>query len=164
MNAELKKSKAIIRDFMRAHYTDERLAQLYAHAKDGRLLYASCCCFVGIINAPHALSSETRWDVYQRSVSEYHAQALHVDEVKAQIPAARVAESAYLLLADHVDASDDATRCRLLVPMIRAEMRRRERLSANLPTASSSAEVHQGDIITSMEGLVDDLLKLGKTL
>ena len=50
--------KLEIREFMRKHYTDERLAMLLAHARDGKLNFSSCCCFIGIATADHALRSE----------------------------------------------------------------------------------------------------------
>lgn len=46
--------KKPIREFMQKHYTDERLAQLLAHAQDGKLSYWSCCCFIGIPTAVHS--------------------------------------------------------------------------------------------------------------
>lgn len=52
---EQQQRKQHIRAFMQAHYTDERLAMLLAHARDGKLSYISCCCFIGIANADHAL-------------------------------------------------------------------------------------------------------------
>ncbi len=54
-----KETKQIIRDFMKTNYSDERLAMLLAHAQSGKLAFNSCCCFVGVSTAQHALTS--RW-------------------------------------------------------------------------------------------------------
>lgn len=58
----LKEAKGHIRAFMRNHYTDERLAMLLAHARDGKLAYVTCCCFVGIPTADHALRTDGEMD------------------------------------------------------------------------------------------------------
>ena len=128
MNQELKRNKAIIREFMRNHYTDERLAQLYAHAKDGKLTYWSCCCFIGIPNANHALRGEV--DASQREGS-------HVDKARVELVGAYGAEVAFLRISGNGD-NEQLGRA-ILIPMIRAEMRRRERLSAE-PTHQPVSE------------------------
>ncbi|MCI0526562.1 MAG: hypothetical protein L0Y56_03795, partial [Nitrospira sp.] len=51
----IKHLKAPLRAYMQQHYSDEKLAALLAHARDGKLAYHSCCCFIGIATADHAL-------------------------------------------------------------------------------------------------------------
>ena len=93
-------------------YTDEKLAALLAHAEDGKLAYASCCCLAGIPRAPHAL------------------QRLNVNEQNGHwdLPYTNAeweADRAYLNLGD-----DDYDRRAKLIPLIKQEMSRRESLRA----------------------------------
>lgn len=53
MNADLRKHKSIIRDFMRKHYSDDRLVMLLDHARSGKLSYWSCSCFIGMLTVDH---------------------------------------------------------------------------------------------------------------
>lgn len=117
MNEGLKENKRIIRAFMREHYTDERLAMLLAHARDGKLAYFSCCCFVGIPTADHALRGRTIWGTEEHYVA---AKAL---------PGATFAEFAYAALSNAF-GEDEANpqRVRRLIPIVKAEMRRRSRM------------------------------------
>src|SRR5258708_22634376 len=46
---------ANIVQFLQTAYTDENLAALLAHAQDEKLSFFSCCCLIGVTNAPHAL-------------------------------------------------------------------------------------------------------------
>lgn len=106
--------KQPIRAFMREHYTDERLAQLLAHAQEGKLAYYSCCCFIGVATANHALRL--------KDVRVHHNE--HYERAQL-LSGSRDAEYAFLLIG-HTDAQ----RRRLLIPMIRAEMKRRDTLRA----------------------------------
>jgi hypothetical protein len=118
-------NKQPIRDFMQRHYTDERLAQLLVHAQDGKLAYFSCCCFIGISTADHALKSRSLKNEVKNVLNMdilKHGEVPHYDHAKDLI-GANEAENAYLYLAD-----DDATRRRIMIPMIRAEFRRRDRI------------------------------------
>jgi hypothetical protein len=123
---ELREAKQGVRTFLREHYTDERLAMLLAHAQDGKLSYVSCCCFVGIVTANHALRDITQ-DMGD-----------HYDEAK-KLPGAEKAELAYLELWNSKAypeanrrscAVSDEIRRRTLIPIVKAEIRRRERLAA----------------------------------
>lgn len=119
-----KRKKEAIRNFMQAHYSDQQLASLLAHARDGKLSYHSCCCFIGQPTADHALKSIP--EAYERSVMATH----HYQEA-LNLPGANSAELAYLTLGcDLLGATDDRVRRRILIPMILAEMRRRERSRA----------------------------------
>ncbi len=117
---------------MRVHYTDERLAQLLAHAQDGKLAYNSCCCFVGIAfwpgDHPFALNMERMG----------HINPTHESDGKAA-SGGQKAEDAYnsLWVPGRFEEDMDAKRRRILIPMIRAEMRRRERLKKSEVIAHS---------------------------
>lgn len=117
------KRKQDIRAFMRAHYTDERLAQLLAHAEDGKLSYNSCCCFIGVCTADHPLHTDS--DFSGGAPHFYIAQAL--DGAREAELAFAALPNASISTESDLDARHDIRR-RILIPMIRAEMWRRERL------------------------------------
>lgn len=115
-----REAKGHIRAFMQVHYTDERLAQLLAHAQQGRLEFHSCCCFIGITTADHALATGYKF-----------GQMGHYLTAKA-MQGAVAAEEAFLRLdmsarKTGMIFSASANRSRILIPMVRAEMRRRGR-------------------------------------
>jgi len=125
MNQQFRQCKRAIRQFLQTAYTDERLAWLLAHARNGKLAYRSCCCFVGVVTAPHALQAEIK--IFE-SVHPHYLSA------KA-LAGAPQAERAYCALG-YIDnsafsVSRDDLRRRRLIPMIRAEMRRREEDARN---------------------------------
>jgi len=100
--------------FLETNYNDEQLAALLAHAENGRLSYNSCCCLVGIPLATHALRGENEYDFD----GEPHL------ERGRELPWAKEAESEFALLGP------DRTRRRILMPLVLAEMERRERKKA----------------------------------
>lgn len=115
-------TKQALRNFLQRHYSDERLAMLLAHAQSGKLSFHSCCCFVGVATAKHALYGMASMIGYSESV--HYLEATHLS-------GAQEAELAYkglcgfelsLLNADYADAK----RRRLIIPIIRAEIKRRE--------------------------------------
>ncbi len=105
---------------MQAHYSDEKLAALLAHARDGKLEYHSCCCFIGVTTATHALGMG---GLYSHS---HYLEAL-------KLSGGCEADNAYCYLhmdrfpSDEVRRRIDEVRRRILIPMILAEFRRRER-------------------------------------
>lgn len=117
--------KQHIRAFMRAHYTDERLAQLLAHAQDGKLDFYSCCCFIGIATATHAIRARL-----DRETDFDNPEAQHLF-VARELPGADQAEDAFRKLCGGLygDREPDKGR-RVLIPIIRAEMKRRSALAA----------------------------------
>jgi hypothetical protein len=124
MNQQFRQCKRAIRQFLQTAYTDERLAWLLAHARSGKLAYRSCCCFVGVVTAPHALQAEVK--IFE-SVHPHYLSA------KA-LAGAPQAERAYCALG-YIDntafsVSQDDLRRRRLIPMVRAEMGRREKDAA----------------------------------
>ena len=122
MDAQLKAAKPPIREFLRTAYSDERLAMLLAHAQEGKLSYMSCCCLIGIPTANHALK-----EVLQGGD--------HIIKSRA-LPGGMEAEKAFYALIGglatpkaSLEVGDHARRLRL-IPMVKAEMRRRSRLRA----------------------------------
>jgi hypothetical protein len=115
--------KGHIRAFFK-HYTDERLAQLLAHAQDGKLAYDSCCCFIGVATVDHALKPKT-------TGTGLGLTARHYLRAKT-LDGAVLAEEAYRSLPIETclwTAKDyDDVRRRILIPMVRAEIRRRDKL------------------------------------
>jgi len=106
---ELKPAKPVLRAFLQTSYTDERLAMLLAHAQSGKLAWYSCCCFVGVSNADHALKGVCR----PGSLGVNHLDFLDQS-------------ASHVSLTYHIIASNDADRRRLIIPLIKAEMKRRE--------------------------------------
>jgi hypothetical protein len=127
MNDFIRWNKAKIREFL-VHYSDERLCALLAHAQSGKLAYYSCCCFIGACNSDHAL----------RGLVD-HPSAGHYIKAKG-LPGASVAEMAFyrlplnqllplneegLGIASCSRKYDPARRARL-IPILKAELKRRE--------------------------------------
>lgn len=115
-------NEAIISEFLRTAYTDEKLAALLAHAEDGKLSWHSCCCLRGIPTANHAL----------RGMNVEGAAYLpenHGDPI-VKSPLYTKADTAYFNLAGPLGWTDtrtaDAHRRTKLIPLIKAEMKRRE--------------------------------------
>jgi hypothetical protein len=108
-------STANIEKFLETAYDDQKLAALLAHAQDGKLGYASCCCLRAIPTATHALQeapglsslSARGVDVRHYYASEYLPYA-----VKAEVEFRDLGRS-------------DAERCERIQPLILAEMERR---------------------------------------
>ena len=134
MNKELKQRKQTIRQFMREHYTDERLVMLLAHAQSGSLAFMSCCCFIGIPTADHALRGNLQVD------GEEHYLAAK------RLIGAGAAEGAYMML--HFD---NHGRRRRLIPIIKAELRRRERLRTLEP---DTCDIRDSDVTQSQSGVL----------
>ncbi len=110
-----KEAKSHIRAFMQAHYTDERLSWLLAHARSGKFAFASCCCFIGIPTADHALRSLCDWH------QEHYVQA-------HQLGGSFEAEQCcYFISRDKSGQQRTDKLIRILIPMVLAEMRRRDR-------------------------------------
>lgn len=119
-------TKAIEQFLMRPEeggaYTDERLAALLAHAEDGKLKFFSCCCFAGIPSAQHALQGNVPH--ISDALAEGHPQYLTYpfDDMS-------------YAFCDLARTDDERTA--KLVPLIRAEMARRESLATHNEPAST---------------------------
>ncbi|HEX3156761.1 MAG TPA: hypothetical protein VHV32_19185 [Candidatus Angelobacter sp.] len=100
--------------FLQTAYTDEKLAALLAHAQDGKLSYRSCCCLVGLASAEHPFKQ-----IDEFAVEEHFSHPL--DFGRHESPDAWAISDAYCVLG-----KDDAERRERLIPLILAEMERRE--------------------------------------
>ena len=96
---------------MKTSYSDERLAMLLAHAQEGRLQHHSCCCFAGIPSVTHSLVAG--WCAHPEKDPEY--------DISVSYAYNRLAYTNGLI------ENDDEVRRRLIIPMIRAEIKRRDR-------------------------------------
>jgi hypothetical protein len=125
MNQQLKECKQKIRVFLQSQYSDGRLAWLLAHAQSGRLAYFSCCCFIGTLTADHALRGYGGSDYAERMSATSHLAKAR------QLENAHSAEVAFndlgCVSVSEEEFGDDHVRRRRIIPMIKAEMRRRER-------------------------------------
>jgi hypothetical protein len=113
--------KELIRAHLRKNFTNQVLADLLAHTQDGKLSYCSCCCLRGFYTADHPYMGENS-----------HWFGGHY--MLANDPAAVNAAPAYSELGGGQRFKDltgaDNLRRRILIPMILAEMRRRDRFEA----------------------------------
>lgn len=121
MTYQFKRWKKSIRQFLRTAYSDERLAWLLAHARSGRLAYQSCCCLIGVATADHALRGKT--DVTAPGALHYRLAKIFVGAREAEMAFWELGYAGSSRLAD----SNDELRRRRVIPMIKAEMRHRER-------------------------------------
>lgn len=105
-----------ISNFLKTAYSDERLAEMFAHIDDGKFSFVSCCCLRGAATADHALRS--RMGAFN-AATEYHY------EVAGEIPGAREAELALRDLLD--DELTDTKAQEVMLTLVRAEIERRDR-------------------------------------
>lgn len=125
IKAQVREDKEAIRSFMRNHYTDDRLVELFAHAKAGLLSYTCCCCFIGIVTADHPLATSGL------ASTAYAYDAAHYIDAR-RLPGAKEAERAFQRLADHsalIMSSHNDRRRQIIIPMIKAEIARRMALT-----------------------------------
>jgi hypothetical protein len=114
-------NEEIISEFLRAAYTDERLAMLLAHCEDGKLVHQSCCCVLGIPTADHALRGRTtEWR------QSHYFKASDRFGTEAGVAFVRLAET-------------DAERRTKLIPLVHAEIKRRDEIAL----AESAEKVFQ---------------------
>lgn len=132
---ELRKSKQIVREWVRANFSDQRLASIAAFNEDGRMRFRNpCSCLMGV----------TYSDILHESADcdrEHYRFARRQDlsqtrRFAALFPTSRIgkAEKAYNFLGFSPAFSscfgDDNLRRRRFGVLLRAEMRRRARLNA----------------------------------
>lgn len=141
MNKLLRKDKQDIREFIQQQFTDEKLASVYAFNRDGKMeFYNTCSCLMGVTLSDH-LHHKKCPDSIDRNGFKGHYR-------KAQIlPLANAAEIAYGQLGyplgssyKNEDKLDLGLRRRLrLSAILRAEMRRRDRIRASKMVESQDA-------------------------
>ena len=110
-----------IKAFLREQYTDERLAMLQAHIEDGKFVFQSCCCLIGIPTADHALRGEY-W---------VHAQGAEHYSAARHLPGAIEAENEMMWIGGDGALPTDRQRREALLPLVIEEMERREREAAH---------------------------------
>lgn len=132
--------------FLQTAYSDEKLAALLAHAQDGKLAFRSCCCFIGVSNATHALKTDD-W------INECRAEGSdseHYNILAIQgLP--HMAEREFFDLGNR-----DTERRAAIIPLILAEMERREKL-AELPDLTPSEQERQEEIEAEREGMATEM-------
>lgn len=136
-----KLGKASLRLFLR-NFPDDRLAALLAHAQSGKLVFTSCCCFIGSLTADHALCGATSLRVIANSDHYLAAKAA---------PFASEAESVYLNFSPPCmlvpGEIADAERRRRVIPFIRAEIWRRDKRRAKM-----AAEAEFEELVAAVSG------------
>lgn len=129
-----KQQKSSIRTFLRL-MGDEELAITLAHAQSGRLCFNSCCCLIGLATirqADHAPLGRTTIPVTNAEGKVVHQTQLTAHYWSARdLKGALAAEVAFReLVAEPRSAAlaeeNDALRRRFLIPIVRAEIRRRD--------------------------------------
>ncbi len=132
MNNDLRTSKQAIRNFIRAHWSDEKLCAVYAFNRDGKMTpFDGCCCLRGV-----TLSAILHTGNHSgRNHDAHYARQHHYNETRL-LPGALDAELAYTYLSRHLfplypELILDLAQRRLSA-ILRAEMRRRERLRISL--------------------------------
>jgi hypothetical protein len=123
-------STKAIEQFLQTAYTDEKLAALLAHAEDGKLAYESCCCLAGFPDARHA---------YQGSLCEEEADVSTHGPFYWNIDNARDGIS----LAFQRLGIDDAARRAKLIPLIKAEIARRDSLKTPANTWDNNVALEE---------------------
>lgn len=142
---ELRKSKHVIREWVRAHFDDEKLASVAAFNADGKMSFRNPCgCLMGVTHSVRLHTGDNcDREHYWRARKQDLAQTR---PLAALFPSSRVgkAEKAYNFLGFsatfHNCFGDDDVRRRRLAALLRAEMRRRARLREFTPNESVPQE------------------------
>ncbi len=155
MNMTLRECKQAIRSFVRQHWDDQRLHDVYAFNRDGKMDDFSCCaCLIGCTLAK---------SLHVESCSMGHYTEAH------ELPGSTEAEQGYMGLAwvctDVSRWSDseygDALQQRRLSAILRGELRRRDRVRRDLKWAYADRETAILKIASGISYLnVDDLSAL----
>jgi len=146
---ELQSSKQVVRAWVRAHFSDQRLASVVAFNEDGRMGFRNPCgCLMGVTysdrlhdpgldgagidGANHDCDRKHYWRARRLDLSQTRRFA-------ALFLASQLgkAEKAYLFLGFSANCrncfGDDDLRRRRFSALLRAEMRRRARLNVRVP-------------------------------
>jgi len=114
-------NKQLIRTHLRENFDDSGLLRLLDHARNGKLSYLSCCCLKGACTADHK-DGQLRGMTVNYYVAHY--------KKANNIPSAAAAAPAYMeiregnIKEEKLEQRDERGR-RILIPMILAEIRRR---------------------------------------
>jgi hypothetical protein len=131
--SELRTSKQVVRDWVRANFPDQKLASVVAFNADGKMSFRNPCgCLMGVtysepLHMGQDCDREHYWTARKQDLSQTRRFA-------ALFPASRIgkAEKAYSFLGFTASFSscfgDDELRRRRFAALLRAEMWRRERM------------------------------------
>ena len=135
---ELRNAKRVVRDWVRVNFDDQKLASVAAFNADGKMSFRNPCgCLMGVTYSDRLhtgldCDGEHYWLARRQDLAQTRRFA-------ALLPSSRVgkAEKAYNFLgfSPTFDNSfgDDRIRRRRFAALLRAEMRRRERLNVFVP-------------------------------
>ncbi len=138
MNEQLRRDKQHIREYIREHFSDEKLAQVYAFNRDGKMeFYNRCACLLGVTLSAQLHEQPCADEMRLREGKGHYLNA-------KRLGGACRAEMSYGTLAtDYARESwgyhlVSLRQCRLSA-ILRAELRRRDRLAS--PVVSSQDEL-----------------------
>ncbi len=151
--SELRNSKRIVREWVRANFSDQQLASVSAFNADGGMSFRNPCgCLMGVtysdrLHVGHGCNREHYWLARRQDLAQTRRFA-------ALFPTSRIgnAEKAYNFLGFSAAYSscfgDDQLRRRRFSALLRAEMRRRARLNG-LVQGEATAPVAEPASISS---------------
>lgn len=125
MNVRLKQDKQTIREYIRNYFDDQRLAQVYAFNRDGKMeFYSRCGCLLGV-----TLCTTLH---YKACDEDRMLSTNHYFHARNDLKGAKLAEMAYGdLCSDYSYPYGKLLRQQRLSAILRAEMRRRDRIRAS---------------------------------
>jgi hypothetical protein len=141
--SELRNSKQIVRDWVRTHFSDQKLASVLAFNADGKMSFRNPCgCLMGVtyserLHTGHDCDREHYWHARRKDLAQTRRFASFFT------PSSRIgkAEKAYNFLGFSASFTscfgDDEVRRRRFAALLRAEMRRREHLRTVIPQDST---------------------------
>ncbi len=137
--SELNHSKQMVREWVRANFSDEKLASVAAFNEDGKMSFRNPCgCLMGVtyssqLHVGHGCNREHYWIARRQDLAQTRRFA-------SFFPFSRIgkAEKAYNFLGFSPNYNhcfgDDQLRRRRFSALLRAEMRRRDRLKEIAPS------------------------------
>jgi hypothetical protein len=121
MDQKFKQAKQVVREFIRMYWDDQKLTEVLAFAQDGKMTYVDPCgCLLGVTKAVHLHTRSTACN------TSHYSEALNASRF------AQHAEQAFHKL-DLLPYNQEYYLARLnarMVAIIKAEIRRRDRLKA----------------------------------
>lgn len=141
MNLQLQENKRVIRHFVQANWSDQKLHDVYAFNRDGKMTFqSSCACILGVTGSEvlHNESSKCKDHRGDGAYIQGHYGAYiqgHYKRVRKGIPDAVPVENAYQFLgysADYVSLTSDASTEKKIAIIKDCNNRRQHRLSAIL--------------------------------
>ena len=120
MNEILRHSKRVIRGYLQTQYSDTNLTEILDHARSGGLAHYSCCCVAGLPFRQHAGLSGIE--------TMLNHEPLYLDVLNG----AAVSLAFSWLAGAEVIPDPDALRRLRIIPMVLAEIRRRNRMLPEL--------------------------------